>query len=432
MKALLICPSERTEVNALAENCPLASLAIFGKPLVHHWLEYLALRGTKEVTILAADRPEKVREAIGDGSRWGLSLDVLPQARELTCEEAREKFSLDPHSDHVEVVDHFPGFPAQKLFDSYNGFFFGLQFWLSQHPAQPAVGVKEIQHGIWIGMRTHISPGAKLVAPCWIGENVLIKPGAVIGPMAILENGVVVEDDAAIYESWIAAHTFAGSLIQMKDSLALASTLVNFQKNSVAKIPDEFLLSSLEQRHRAVRSGSFLGRLAAWLVLAATSPFALLTVLWAKTQGHRTMRPRRAVNPQTDAGNAITYFEFSNVTGWWRRWPQLWNVARGEFCWIGNRPLTPIQSNELANEFERLWLAAPIGLISQADAAGCSDPFSDEARAHASFYAAQANWKLDMKIFLSAMKRLLKEKPSSAIKDDETERVLQPARIVTR
>jgi lipopolysaccharide/colanic/teichoic acid biosynthesis glycosyltransferase len=70
----------------------------------------------------------------------------------------------------------------------------------------------------------------------------------------------------------------------------------------------------------------------------------------------------------------------------------------GEFAWIGNRPLSPRLANTLAREYERLWLAAPLGLISLADAEGCTDFLSAEMRAHSSYYAAKANWRLDAAI----------------------------------
>lgn len=438
MKALLICPAERLGVNALSEAAPLANLHIFGKPVVHHWLEHLAGCGAKEIKILASDRPEQVRHITGNGARWGLHVEIIPESHELNCNEARKKYFKPNSSNTTELValmDHLPDFPEYKLFESYAEFFSALQFCISQDPARTLVGAKEIKPGIRVGMRTQISPRAKLIAPCWIGDNVSIKQDAVIGPMAILENGVAVENAATIYDSWMAPQTFAGSLIQMKDSLALGSTLVNFQTNSVTKIPDEFLLCALEHRSRRIRSGNFFGRLCALFVIAFTFPFALFAILKAKLQGHRALRPRRAVAPQAgfpENAATISYYEFANVSGWWKRWPQLWNVAAGDFAWIGNRPLTPVEAGKLANEFERLWLAAPIGLISQSDAEGCSDLASDEARAHGSFYAAQANWRLDCKIFFRAMKRLFTANPQAATTNAQSERVLSSVRVVIR
>lgn len=435
MNAVIICPAERPEVSALSESVPLVNLSIFGKPFLFHWLEHLANCGAKEIKILAADRPEQVREIVGDGARWGLRVEIIPESNELTRDEAREKYCksdsvLDAES-HLALIDHFPGFAGEKLFESYTGFFSALQFWLSQNSVQPRIGVKEIKPGVWVGMRTQVSPRAKLIAPCWIGENVLIKEDAVIGPMAILENGVVVENNATIYESWVGSETFAGSLIQVKDSLALGNLLVNLRLYSIIRISDSFLLCALGDRKYSVRSVTWLGRLAALLALALTSPFALATILKSKWQGQRLFRARRAATAQSHPAHSIIYFEFANANGWWKRWPQLWNVARGEFSWIGNRPLTPIEAGKLANEFERLWLAAPIGIISQGDAEGCSDVVSDESRAHASFYAAQASWRLDGVIFFRACKRLLRQN-FYGIRQNEISEIKQRAFDVSR
>ena len=54
---------------------------------------------------------------------------------------------------------------------------------------------------------------------------------------------------------------------------------------------------------------------------------------------------------------------------------------------------------KFATEFQQLWLAAPIGLFSLADTFGDPEVFSDEARAHSSFYAVRAAGRMDREIF---------------------------------
>ncbi len=416
MKTFLICPAERAEVSAFADFNPLVNLSILGKPILHHWLDHLAGLGVKEVKILAADRPEQIRESVGNGSRWGLCIETIPQSHELTCLEAQEKFSGSNISDEFQLgdfilVDHLPTVPEIKLFSGYADFFAALQNWISQDTVR-TIGVKEIQPGIWVNLRSRISPHAKLHAPCWIGENAIIESDVEIGPMAILEDGVVVEKGATVQQSWIAQKTFVGTLTQIKDSFALGNTLINFRNNSVVEITDPFLLGALQGRPNSARSGNILGRIAAFFALILTAPFALITFCKAKWAGHRALRPRRAVSPHASGEHRplVVYYEFTNANGFWKRWPQLWNIVRGDFTWIGNRPLTSIEAGKLSNDFERLWLECPIGLISQGEAAGCLDLHSDEARAHASFYAVQANWRLDFLVFFRATERLLGRK----------------------
>src|SRR5579871_4739734 len=112
MKALLICPADRPAVRVLAQDAPLAARHAFGKPLIVHWLEHLAARGTKKVFILASDRLDQIRRAAGDGRRFGLRLEFVAHPRELSPEEARHAFRTGEdwlrEPNDVFVMDHFP------------------------------------------------------------------------------------------------------------------------------------------------------------------------------------------------------------------------------------------------------------------------------------------------------------------------------------
>ncbi|HXI72156.1 MAG TPA: sugar transferase [Verrucomicrobiae bacterium] len=414
MKALLICPAVRENVAALAETAPLADLPVFGRSLVEHWLEHLALLGAKEVCILATDRPEQVRARVGDGARWGIRVEVFPEIRELTPAEARAKYRGDNDAwltapDDAILMDHLPCAAEFPLFTSYADGFKALQHWLPRAATTPGrIGVREIRPGVWVGLHTHLSPETELRAPCWIGENVFVGAGATIGPDAILENNSFVERGAEISRGVVGAETFVGEFTEIHESLALGNTLVNWQLGSTVKVPDDFLLCSLAQREPAFQSINVFSRLAAALLLLLTLPVALLPMLKSKFRGLPALRPRSAMRPHRSGavalpGDTLVYHELTGAPGWLRRWPQLWNVARGDFAWIGNRPINPGQAARLTSEFERLWLTAPIGLISLADTEVCAGCSSVEARAHASYYAVQMNWRLDLAVFARAL-----------------------------
>ena len=79
-------------------------------------------------------------------------------------------------------------------------------------------------------------------------------------------------------------------------------------------------------------------------------------------------------------GDTFVYYQLSGVEGVLGRWPQLWNIVRGQFAWVGNRPLKPSQAARLTNEFERLWLTSRLGLICLADTESGCDVRNEEAR----------------------------------------------------
>ena len=414
MKAILICPAERPAVAALSEAGPLASLPALGKPLIAYWIEQLAaLEIVKDIRILAADRPELVRAALGSGSRWGLRIEVVPEQRELTPAEAREKYHVNPSDGWVaaphdiNVVEHFPGLPEQPLFTSYADWIAAVRDWIPLTDKTNRVGVREIQPGVFAGLRTRIAPDAKLIAPCWLGDYVFIGPHSIIGPSAVLENRVVVESASEISNSQVGPETFVGALTEVKDSFASGNLLVNWRNNSRTTVPDDFIMCSLGKRRQYPKASGIFGRVLAAFLMLVTLPVAALVVLFAKLRNRESIQEFIAVRPQLSSTAPPTetfrYYQLATVKGFFRCWPQLWNIIWGDFAWVGNSPLSPAEVAQLSNDFERLWLAAPIGLISLADAEGVTGHFTDEARACASFYAVQANWKLDLSILRRAL-----------------------------
>ena len=414
MKSLLICPADRPGVAHLAEYAPLAIAPLLGKTPIEYWLEALVARGVKHVIVLATDRPHEVRTVVGDGARWGLRLDLIAQSRELSVEEARARYrARDPAEwlaeDDVVVLDTLPGLPTHPLFESYTGWFNALQAFMTRALSPTRIGTREIQPGVWVALHAQVDPTARLQAPCWIGEHTLVGPGATVGPNAILEDRVIVEERAHVSASVIGPETFVGEKISVKNSLAQGSTVVSWMTGSCLRVPDAFFLCSLDARRFATPTSSWIGRGLAAAAMLVTLPIAAAIMLLSFLRGESPLILRLGVRPQrnTRAGAIQTfpYYELACGNNWLRRWPQFWSVVRGDLTWVGNRPLRPTQVLALANDFERLWLTAPVGLVSLADAHNCPAEMNDECCAHASYYAVNANRRLDCFVLSRALLR---------------------------
>jgi hypothetical protein len=258
MKGILICPGGRSAVGFLAGTGPLVNWIILGEPLIGYWIQEMAAAGIRQVLIVATDRPEQVRAAVGTGARWGVQAEVVAEMRELSVAEAREKYSgrvlgagagssREAKSSRVVMVDHLPGMPQHPLFTNYADGFAAVQAWLERVVQTARIGLKEIQPGVWFGLRSQAARSVRFHGPCWIGEDVVIGKEAVIGPNAVLENGVVVEAHTEITGSWIGPETYVGELIRINDSMAWGSTLINWRTSSCTVVPDEFLLCPLKQ-----------------------------------------------------------------------------------------------------------------------------------------------------------------------------------------
>lgn len=265
MKALLICPGERTEVPLFSNVAPLSNLCLLGQSLLEYWLSSLATSGVKDVTILAHDRPDYVRSLVGNGARWGLNALVVEESRELTPAQALLKYPTSvapsPLTNGIAVLDHFPGIPEHSIFTSYASCFEALGKWLPHAITPDRVGVRQLSGNVWAGLRSRVAPTAEIHGPCWIGQNVFVGDRAIIGPNSIIEDNSFIEADVQVLNSHVGPDTFVGQFAELKESFAWGHTLINWKVGSAAIIPDSFLLCALRQPRQLV-SGSWLSRVA--------------------------------------------------------------------------------------------------------------------------------------------------------------------------
>ena len=419
MKALIICPADRKAVAALARRRPLALTPCLGQPVLGRVLTYLASAGAKEILVLAADRPDRIRKFVGRGEAWGVKIEVIPEARELTVAAARAKYQAGtasgnwlPAPHDIFLLDRLPQWPNQPLWESYAGWQQVLLAGLPQ-AAREKVGMREVSPGVYLGLRTRVAESAQLKAPCWIGANVWLGPRVVIGPETIVEDDVYVDTGAEISQSIIGPKTYVGALTEVRQSLAWARDLLNLQNGSVTEVTDHFLLGELGPPTRPA-SSNLLARAVALLGLGLTSPLVLAA--WCKNRGsgqplfRRKIAVRSGSRTARPVGDTLVYYELGGLRSKCKRWPQLWAIARGKFVWIGNRPLAPEEAAQLQGEFDQLWLTAPTGLFSLADALGDPENLSDETRAHASFYSVDPGRHKDLKIFWQVICHALRGK----------------------
>lgn len=400
MKATLVCPSDRESAAFFARQIPLALVPLLGRSALDRAMGRIAAQGFKEVTILAADRPDQIRRAVREGRPWGLRAEVTP-------------VPLEPHHLAGESVFHlnteFTN-TDKRLWDAPEEWFSLL---ISSMPeaVRDTVGMREVKPGVWVSTSARVSVTAVLNAPCWIGSNAWLGAGCIVGPEAIVEDGACVDSFVEIAHSFLGPDTYVGSHLELKDSFAWGNGLLNWQNGSFTEVADAFLLADLRHRTQHPAAGSWIERLLAAMMLLLTSP--LLILGWLKSRGsgagllisHRCVRTpiTASAHPRT-----VVWHELNGFRGMLRRWPLLWSIMKGDFRWIGNHPLTLDQAAQLTTDFERLWLSVPPGLLSLADVEGDDGHFlSDEARAHAAYYAVCHGWRTDLAILWRWLRRAL-------------------------
>lgn len=389
MKTKIICPALRPGVAGLARRAPLAILPIFGSSPIGAQLSALYASGIREVEILAADRPEFIRQHVGTGEAWGLRVSVTPVADE--CRKA-DSSPLDG-----------TGMVCGGAFQSYRHWFEMVRARFSTASSERA-GMRELSPGVCVHSRAEVAPDAKLVAPCWVGENARIGSECTIGPGAYIEDGCVIEKGANVEESWIGPGTHVGVFVDILDSLAWGRWLCKWTTGSTTVVQDAFLLGEIASPS-ANRKGRWLNRVAAFFAAVFTCFVPLLGVLLALMKRRPCWEKREAVLPD---GSVVEYGELPGFSGLLRRWPRLLAIARGEFAWVGNPPLAPTEAGALLTQYERLWYSVRPGLVSLADVAGDPGARDEQAVAHASYFVASQTAQSKARILCKAVAKLFK------------------------
>ncbi|MGB8511041.1 MAG: nucleotidyltransferase family protein, partial [Pyrinomonadaceae bacterium] len=79
MRAMILAAGYGTRLWPLTIDRAKPAIPFMGRPLVGYVAEYLAAYGCRDVVVNLHHRPESVREALGDGSRFGVRLHYVEE-----------------------------------------------------------------------------------------------------------------------------------------------------------------------------------------------------------------------------------------------------------------------------------------------------------------------------------------------------------------
>ncbi|MDB6007081.1 MAG: hypothetical protein JWR15_4068 [Prosthecobacter sp.] len=348
MDVFIICPDYRKCAGFARRIRPLALWPVLGRTLLDLWLEHLAAAGVTHATILAADRPHEIRQAVEQGRRRGLSITVQSVKSEPTIEEARLRFSGKDSSGRVPriiILDTLPSRPDKLLWESSSSLFDLMQLTLRGTPPESQPTMCEIAPEVHVSSQAKIAATAKIEGPVWIGPQVIVGDHAQILAGTVIEESAFIDRHAIVSESWVGPGTYVGALTNVQNSFAWGGGIENWRKAVFLEVTDDFLLTSLtHQPFAGTRSGWFT-RMIALLLMLLTSPLALLYILWARmVKRQPALQSRQVVLPPPPKENSHSpttrLYTLSSAPGLLARWPELWSVWRGDMHLVGNRPLS--------------------------------------------------------------------------------------------
>lgn len=83
MKGLILAGGSGTRLRPITHTGAKQLVPVANTPILFHSLQHLADAGIKEVGVIVGDTEAEIREAVADGSQWGLEVTYLPQEAPL-------------------------------------------------------------------------------------------------------------------------------------------------------------------------------------------------------------------------------------------------------------------------------------------------------------------------------------------------------------
>lgn len=326
-------------------------LPVLGMPLLQRSVEALVRQGVRHLHLLLGEHPTAVREFLGQGERWGLSLKCHYRQDDQSLAHNLKPLNLDaqalywlacperlpelnPASAGCERELHLC--TAQQGAERWCGWgcYSGARLAaLSQArrfdevatllegglaPMPPAFctvvntldvatdaallhsnllalaspGVDPATQA-WLGRGAVVDAKAVLQGPVYVGSEVRIAAGARVGPHAVIGHGAVIDRDALLRDCVVLPDTYVGQGLEIDHTVAGPTVLSNLRLGVVLRHLDTTLLASVQRGWHKPSSHPWPAR----ALQAALLPLWLLARLALRRQGLAEPEPSQMLVP---------------------------------------------------------------------------------------------------------------------------------------
>ncbi len=191
MRGLILSGGRGTRLRPITYTSAKQLVPVANKPILFYGLEALAASGVREIGIVVGDTHREIRDAVGDGGRWGVRVTYIPQAAPLGLAHAvltAEEY-LRGRPFVMYLGDNLIREPLAPLVARFRAERPNAQILLAKVPNPQDFGVAELRDGRVVRLvekpahppsdlalvgiymfDDHVFDAARAIAPSWRGE----------------------------------------------------------------------------------------------------------------------------------------------------------------------------------------------------------------------------------------------------------------------
>lgn len=95
MQCVILAGGRGERMRPLTDSIPKTLIQVGGQPFAGHQLDWLASEGLDRIVYCIGYRGDLLRDYVGDGSRWGVSVDYVDEGNELRGTAGAVRLALD-------------------------------------------------------------------------------------------------------------------------------------------------------------------------------------------------------------------------------------------------------------------------------------------------------------------------------------------------
>ncbi len=261
----------------------------------------------------------------------------------------------------------------------------------------------EKEPGLFVGRGTTIHPSVKINKPVMIGNFNQIMANAEIGPDVVLGDNTIIAQKAHVQSSLVFPNSYVGAMTNIDGNVVLENTLFGIDNDSRVYILDSFLIGKVGKDIFSDFADQLINRGLALGALMALAPLAISAGVISKARNGEVLSSREVVGSgKIKKVEDLVYLPRFNLLYFPGQhklslWPRLISVAKGDMRLVGPEPLSPEDSEAIAEDWMTGRFRCPPGAFAVSELA--EDEM--EKRITENLYAKKRGFKQDVRAILA-------------------------------